>query len=996
MAKNQNEFISLVDLGMAYRKAKVDAFYSLIPDRLDFLEYEQNLQGNLERFHENLSNAEHLFELGSWTLIPKSPIDTPSDQNGFISSDPQKTWKTLCENSSNGLPNAVFRLMARPSTDFHVLSSLWIAKVGHYFDACLDDTACGNRLRRKENNEINAYSLGSFKPYLKPFRDWRDNGLQKMRSSLNEGQSTVAITADVSSFYHELNPDFMLSEEFQQKIGLELNDDEQLLNKLFVNALKTWAELTPLKKGLPVGLPASAIVANLALIELDNVIQKEVAPLYYGRYVDDILLVMSNRADFSSPADVWEWILKRSGGLLRLKENDNKRDTAVQFAPSYLKNSSIEFSNSKCKVFLLEGESGKTLINSLEHQIRMRASEWRALPDLPGDPAHVAADLLSAVQSDGEVADNLRKADILSMRKAGFAIKLRDFEAYERDLPPSAWQKHRKIFLRTFCQHVIVLPNFFDLATYLPRVIRLATACEDFVELQQIVNRLNVLIETVKNDCKTSIKSCPVENAPDQIEIIKKWRQEIGRIIDENIKAAFPIRLSKIGKKQWLENFANQTAFNITTDIKTLQGIQAKLFNHDLAHLPFRLIGLPKELTARRGIPIKKTIQCLINSDVLLDESILDGLKIVGKLARFPCQDTVPYGLFFATRPYSLTELYLLHSTPFQKKSSQELCKGLFALRGFSPKDELPLLEKNLLEIHNGEDGKQYHIALASWKTQINSWTAAVMGKADPDLARYKRLTHLLNEVLRSHTPLDYLVLPELSVPARWFLRIALKLQGKGISLISGIEYLHKPKKIVHNQVWTALTYDGLGFPSLVIYCQDKQRPALHEEEELHRLSGITMRPENSWKIPPIIHHGDLYFALLICSELTNITYRSALRGRVDSLFVLEWNQDTETFNAFVESSALDIHAYIIQCNDRQYGDSRIRAPYKNSWKRDIVRIKGGKNDYFVVGKIDIQELRRFQSSHHSPPEPFKPVPDGFKIAPMREALPQKGKDKSK
>jgi hypothetical protein len=54
------------------------------------------------------------------------------------------------------------------------------------------------------------------------------------------------------------------------------------------------------------------------------------------------------------------------------------------------------------------------------------------------------------------------------------------------------------------------------------------------------------------------------------------------------------------------------------------------------------------------------------------------------------------------------------------------------------------------------------------------------------------------------------------------------------------------------------------------------------------------------------------------------------------------------------------------------------------------VRIKGGKNDYFVVGKIDIQVLRQFQSSHHSPSEPFKPVPDGYKIDFNRIVLPKK------
>ncbi len=70
------------------------------------------------------------------------------------------------------------------------------------------------------------------------------------------------------------------------------------------------------------------------------------------------------------------------------------------------------------------------------------------------------------------------------------------------------------------------------------------------------------------------------------------------------------------------------------------------------------------------------------------------------------------------------------------------------------------------------------------------------------------------------------------------------------------------------------------------------------------------------------------------------------------------------------------------------YGDSRIRAPYKESWRRDLVRIKGGKNDYFVIGEIDVLALRQFQSNFRSPDGPFKPMPDGFVIAHERKVLP--------
>lgn len=86
-----------------------------------------------------------------------------------------------------------------------------------------------------------------------------------------------------------------------------------------------------------------------------------------------------------------------------------------------------------------------------------------------------------------------------------------------------------------------------------------------------------------------------------------------------------------------------------------------------------------------------------------------------------------------------------------------------------------------------------------------------------------------------------------------------------------------------------------------------------------------------------------------------------------------------------VESAALDMHAYIIQCNDRQYVDSRIRAPAKDSWERDVLRVKGGVTDYGVIG---VQTLRQFQSSYRSPAKPFKSVPDGFEIDFGRKILP--------
>ncbi|HGI9790060.1 hypothetical protein O6C87_01505, partial [Legionella pneumophila] len=65
--------------------------------------------------------------------------------------------------------------------------------------------------------------------------------------------------------------------------------------------------------------------------------------------------------------------------------------------------------------------------------------------------------------------------------------------------------------------------------------------------------------------------------------------------------------------------------------------------------------------------------------------------------------------------------------------------------------------------------------------------------------------------------------------------------------------------------------------------------------------------------------------------------------------------------------------------------------PSKQEFKRDLVRLRGGKNDFLVSVELDINALRTFQSRDKSWPrdkDPFKPVPEGFKISPGRKKIP--------
>jgi hypothetical protein len=109
-------------------------------------------------------------------------------------------------------------------------------------------------------------------------------------------------------------------------------------------------------------------------------------------------------------------------------------------------------------------------------------------------------------------------------------------------------------------------------------------------------------------------------------------------------------------------------------------------------------------------------------------------------------------------------------------------------------------------------------------------------------------------------------------------------------------------------------------------------------------------------------------------------------------MMVLSWNQDLDTFSALVESASLDVHAHIALVNNRKYGDSRVRTPAKEPYKRDTCRLRGGENEHVLVVELDIAELRAFQSRAKRWPskdDPYKPVPEGFSIASFRRTIPK-------
>ena len=663
------------------------------------------------------------------------------------------------------------------------------------------------------------------------------------------------------------------------------------------------------------------------------------------------------------------------------------------------------FENSKNKVFHLSGDTGRFVLGSIERTINEQASEWRAIPSVTTDAGRIGTDLAAITTATGEAAATLRDSDHVSARRAAFAIQLRDFEVYERILDPTSWADHREAFFAAVRRQLFVLPTFFDLAGYVPRLIKLAAACQDRKALAALFQALADLYDELNRTCSITVAEYDVQGSS-ATDVASRWADQIVRECVESLAAAYA---GGFTARDLREVVAPLGAMAPTAAegmrVRALRRWHRRLFMRDLAHVPYRFALIRPDLARPRELP-SAIPEPNARLDLPLDESLslglrqlvkwLDGSVRVGR--HLPPGDRVP-ALVFATRPFNLLELYValrgdvavnLGAVP-----GHVIKNILRSIRGY----ELMVLpevetidDRTTVNVPSEVRPGKRSIALGMVSTADSSMERAAFGRHDLSRRRYEQFVDVASEALARPTPVHYLLLPELAMPPMWFVHFGLRLMDRGISLVSGVEYRQGRPGTVHNQVWAALRMDGAGVPFFPVYRQDKQYPAPGEERNLRELAKLVLAPEIQWLQPPVIAHGDFRFSLLICSEMTNIAHRASLRGRVDALFVPEWNRDLHTFGALVESAALDIHAYIAQANHRNYGDSRIRAPRSKDWERDVVRIHGGIHDYVVVGELDYGALRRHQTRHVVLDGEFKPVPDGFEIAPERKMAGPSGK----
>ena len=122
----------------------------------------------------------------------------------------------------------------------------------------------------------------------------RDLIIPQLKSCLNNNYPMHVIRTDIKSFYEKINPDILM-DKLNKNAILSLSS-----RKIIAKLLRSYKNLSNSELGIPRGVGISAYLSELYLKEFDIKVRNLDDIVYYARYVDDIILVVSPESKVSN------------------------------------------------------------------------------------------------------------------------------------------------------------------------------------------------------------------------------------------------------------------------------------------------------------------------------------------------------------------------------------------------------------------------------------------------------------------------------------------------------------------------------------------------------------------------------------------------------------------------------------------------------------------------------------------------------------------------
>lgn len=1081
MGKGYPDFLKSLDkekireyIKISYKKLKNNIFFdkTAVVTRNLLVEYENESKGTFDNKLEEL--ADSLFDENKWQkkeeeILASIEVLTLPKKISNNKKNPQEQNLIFNKNLNENIDIEDFQYMIEMNIEGHILGVLWILLIGRYLD---EDSemyrhSYANRLRKdlfKDGKEPTYYP-GLFEPYFSQYTTWRDKGIKIAQEQLAQGSDVIILTMDLMRYYYSVN---YTEDEFNYILDkLEVNKSEQnsnhfnclnYLHRFIYNVIFNYSnkirkccsdeELWSIeidKKGypnnvLPIGFLPSNILSNHRLNIFDKHVNTRWNPLYYGRYVDDIIIVDKvekhsalYEAIYDSKTDVNRVIElylqncnatkcnacvdEKSRSLLRkntddkdtdgnvkdyyyinpelfkitINTTDNNEETTLQLNKSVR----IKIQSKKVRLFAFNAEASDRLLVCFKNEILKNSSEFRLLPN---------AGTLYKYNEYSKIF-NVNYADTINKLSSVQDISVDRFELSKFLGKQMAINMLAKIKENTNLDELLKLMSDDVLvANYLlwERVLEiliLRKSYERIIELADNIllalGRLNLSREGLHHD---KIKDC-------QTTLFKIFYSDLCRVMSlvwgKKITECINQLSICIEDRHINDNiYFKENKINILRERYCL----TRMLNKYL--VPLCMEGIIDNLMSRFSVDDNQSLE-LFDFDSNLHLISSDGLS---KSYYYYCPTVItPHELNFTISTASIifkdcindvkindnvNTYYALLNYHYTGDNSNTTYGGdkieevIRVLDSYDTKNLKQNLRRSCVCVKNKEK-LNLRIALANTKMQVNNFIGMLTGFPNRSLVRYEQLEKIMYEAVKQKV--DLIVFPESYLPYEWISRLTRFSAANRIGIITGIEHLLVKKennndiksasddfkeKIIFNLTAVILPYE--------INSYNYAHLSIHEKvhlspEEKRKIKGYS-HCEHEGKTLHMFYWHDVWFSVHCCFELASIDVRSAFKNYVDLIIAVVWNRDIHYFSNIIESLCRDMHCYCMQVNSSDYGDSRLVQPAKSA-SMDIMRVSGGINDAILVEDLDVGALRKFQRKEYElqhDDKQFKPTPPGF------------------
>lgn len=318
---------SIEDIQMAYKRFKSYVYYDNfnLHIRHKIADFEsRDIDKIMEELCDNLNNFcnsdstnvfNKLIEDSGYIILPKT-FKSNKDKN----KDLEETDAYLLTNKNiSSFEVSKITILYDAPIELFIIATIWTTRISNYLNISSDNY--GYVVPSAKNSKL------LFEPYFNKYQEWRDKGINAAKQQIERGNNVLIITLDIKNYFHSVQVDFRaLKDNIPIKDILTSKLTEIIESICKDHTIKIYGN-TRTNPILPIGLPSSGIIANWILAKFDRDIKYSTAPVYYGRYVDDMFLVVANVEPDSENIAQWmcnrffqdEKVLKRNGNVLELK-----------------------------------------------------------------------------------------------------------------------------------------------------------------------------------------------------------------------------------------------------------------------------------------------------------------------------------------------------------------------------------------------------------------------------------------------------------------------------------------------------------------------------------------------------------------------------------------------------------------------------------------------------------------------------------------------------